>query len=231
MGRRPRRGSPPRRRRASGSDAGVLDRGRPARPLGLVPGWDPRRGARPRGPHLRRVGDPGPPVSAARPPASGASGGRRGQRAGRRERLPPRRTGARDLELGAEQEAGHPRRDATVPADEPRTRPRDASHSARGFGARDVPHRASPMARRAADRPGLDTRTPRRPPDRRAARRPGRRRSPRRSPARGRRPARHPSGAERLPRHPGGYHQLVGDWPSVQRAIVSAIAQGLHRAR
>ncbi len=28
-----------------------------------------------------------------------------------------------------------------------------------------------------------------------------------------------------------GYRQLVDDWPSVQQAIVSAIAQGLHRAR
>jgi len=28
-----------------------------------------------------------------------------------------------------------------------------------------------------------------------------------------------------------GYHQLIGDWPSVQQAIMSAIAQGLHRAR
>ena len=27
------------------------------------------------------------------------------------------------------------------------------------------------------------------------------------------------------------YHQLVDDWPSVQHSIVSAIAQGLHRAR
>ncbi|WP_431796243.1 DUF559 domain-containing protein [Microbacterium enclense] len=26
-----------------------------------------------------------------------------------------------------------------------------------------------------------------------------------------------------------GYHQLIDDWPSVQQAIVSAIAQGLHR--
>lgn len=28
-----------------------------------------------------------------------------------------------------------------------------------------------------------------------------------------------------------GYHQLVNDWSAVQQAIVSAIAQGLHRAR